>query len=367
LTAKSRSAAGPPKDRFTDSAPLSRYVLRRLLQAVPMLFFLSIILFALVNLAPGGPLAGQSRTRRVPPEKVELLKRQFGLDKPLSVQYVIWLVGNDWMKIDTDGDGFPDDHGTRRGILRGDFGFSFQTRKPVLEELGERFPNTAYLMGITLLIVGAIAIPIGVISAVKQYSAFDLIVTTLSFMGQAIPEFWLGLILILVFYAWLDNPFTGGPLLPSGGMHTIGAPFSVWDYAKHLILPVTMGMVGWVAWYSRFLRSSMLDVLHMDYIRTARGKGLKERVVLYRHALRNAAIPLVTLFALDLPYIFAGSLYTELLFSWPGMGRLFYQAAERRDYPVLLAVLIIGAAVVLLFNLLADIAYAYLDPRVRYD
>jgi peptide/nickel transport system permease protein len=217
------------------------------------------------------------------------------------------------------------------------------------------------------MIVGVIASPIGVVSAVKQYSAFDLIVTTLSFMGQAIPEFWLGLILILVFYAWLDNPVTGGPLLPSGGMHTIGAPFSLWDYGKHLILPVTMGMVGWVAWYSRFLRSSMLDVLHMDYIRTARGKGLKERLVLYRHALRNAAIPLVTLFALDLPYIFAGSLYTELLFSWPGMGRLYYQAAVRRDYPVLLAVLIIGAAVVLLFNLLADIAYAYLDPRVRYD
>ena len=346
---------------------MGRYVVRRLLQAIPMLFLLSIVLFTLVNIAPGGPLAGHSRSRHVKPEKAEMLKRQFGLDKPLPAQYVIWLIGNDWMKVDADGDGIAEGYGERKGILRGDFGFSYRTRRPVLEEIGDRLPNTVYLMSITLIVVALIAIPVGIISAVKQYSGFDIVVTTLSFMGQAIPEFWLGLILILVFYAWLNNPFTGEPLLPSGGMYTLELGFSIWDRIKHLILPVTMGMVGWVAWYSRFLRSGMLDVIHQDYIRTARAKGLSERIVMYRHALKNALIPLVTIFALDLPYIFAGSLYVELLFSWPGMGRLYYQAATSRDYPILMAVLIIAAGVMIFSNLLADIAYAYLDPRVRYD
>ncbi len=346
---------------------MGNYVARRLLQAIPMLFLISMGMFALVNIAPGGPLAGHSRSRHVRPEKVQALKRQFGLDRPVPVQYVVWLIGNDWMKVDADGDGLAESYGERRGILRGDFGFSFRTRKPVMEEIADRLPNTIYLMSVTLIVVAIIAIPVGVISAVKQYSTFDITVTTLSFMGQAIPEFWLGLILILVFYAWLENPFTGEPLLPAGGMATLEAKFSIWDRIKHLILPVTMGMVGWVAWYSRFLRSSMLDVIHQDYVRTARAKGLAERVVLYRHTLKNAAIPLVTIFALDLPYIFAGSLYVELLFAWPGMGRLYYQAALKRDYPVLIAVLIIGAGIMILCNLLADIAYAYLDPRVRYD
>lgn len=346
---------------------MGKYILRRLLQTIPMLFLVSIVLFALVNLAPGGPLAGHGQSRHVRPEKAEILKRQFGLDQPLPVQYVIWLVGNDWMDVDADGDGIAESPGERRGILRGDFGFSFKTRRPVLDEIADRLSNTIYLMTVTLIIVAIIAIPVGVISAVKQYSAFDITVTTFSFMGQAIPEFWLGLILILVFYAWLDNPFTGEPLLPSGGMHSIGVEFSLWDWVKHLILPVTMGAVGWVAWYSRFLRSGMLDVLHEDYVRTARGKGLPERLVLYRHALKNAIIPLVTIFALDLPYIFAGSLYVELLFSWPGMGRLYYQAATGRDYPVLMAVLIIGAGVTIIANLLADVAYAYLDPRIRFE
>jgi peptide/nickel transport system permease protein len=344
-----------------------QYVIRRLLQMIPMLLILSIVLFALVNIVPGGPLAGQGQSRRVRPEQAEILKRQFGLNQPLPVQYVIWLAGNDWMKVDPDGDGIKDSYGTRKGILRGDFGFSFQSRRPVLEEIGDRLPNTLYLVGITLLVVFLIAIPIGILSAVKQYSPFDIGVTTFSFMGQSIPEFWLGLILILVFYVWLVNPFTGEPLLPPGGMSTLGEDFSIWDRAKHLILPVTMGLVGWVAWYSRFLRSSMLDVIHQDYIRAARAKGLKERTIRYQHALKNAAIPLITMFALDIPYIFAGTIYVELLFSWPGMGRLYYQAATGRDYPVLMAVLIIGAAIVFLSNLVADLGYAYLDPRVRYD
>ncbi|MFN2216109.1 MAG: ABC transporter permease [Anaerolineales bacterium] len=346
---------------------MGTYITRRLLQAIPLLFIISILLFVLVNLAPGGPMAGQGRRGRGQVEREERLKREFGLDKPIPVQYVIWLVGNDWMKVDVDGDGVPDSYGVRKGILRGDFGISIKTHEPVLEEIGKRLPNTIYLMTITLLVVGLVAIPIGIISAIKQYSFFDISATTLSFMGQAIPEFWLGLILILVFYNTLNNPFTGGALFPAGGMHTIGMDFNIMDRIRHLVLPVTMGMVGWVAWYSRFLRSSMLDEIHKDYIRTARAKGQNERKILYKHALKNALIPLVTIFALDFPYIFAGSLYVELLFSWPGMGRLYYDAATFRDYPVLLAILIIGAGIIIISNLMADIAYAVLDPRVRYE
>jgi peptide/nickel transport system permease protein len=312
-------------------------------------------------------MSAYSRSRRIPEEQKEAIRRSFGLDKPLPVQYVIWLVGHDWMQSDTDGDGVSDGPGTRKGILRGDFGFSYANREPVIDQIATRFPNTIYLMGITLLAVAVVAIPIGIISAIKQYSTFDITATTLSFMGQAIPEFWLGLLLILVFYSSLDNPFTGKALLPAGGMSTLGQPFSILDRIKHLILPVTMGLVSWVAWYSRFLRSSMLEVINQDFIRTARAKGQVERIVLFKHALRNALIPLVTMFALDFPYIFTGSLYVELLFSWPGMGRLFYNAATSRDYPILMGILIIGAAIVILSNLLADIAYAVLDPRVRYE
>jgi len=346
---------------------MGQYIVRRLLQAIPMLLIVSILLFALVNLAPGGPLSQYSRSRRMTAERAAALKRQFGLDKPLAVQYIVWLVGNDWMAIDTDGNGITDSYGTRKGVLRGDFGFSYNTREPVLNEIFDRLPNTIYLMTVTLIVVGIVAIPVGIISAVKQYSKFDLTATTLSFMGQAIPEFWLGLLLILFFYAILENPFTGESLFPPGGMYTIGEDFSIWDRIHHLILPVTMGMVGWVAWYSRFLRSSMLDVKNQDYMRTARAKGASERKVLYKHGLKNALIPLVTMFALDFPYIFAGSLYVEIIFSWPGMGRLYYNAATARDYPILLAVLIIGAVIILISNLLADIGYAFLDPRVRFD
>jgi peptide/nickel transport system permease protein len=346
---------------------VGHYVIRRLLQAIPLMFIVSIILFALVNLAPGGPLAGRGQSRHILPEQAALLKRQFGLDQPLVVRYIFWLVGNDWTKVDTNGDGITDSYGQGKGILRGDFGMSYRTRKPVIDSIGLHLKNTVYLMSVTLFVVAILAIPVGVISAVKQYSFFDIVVTTLSFMGQAIPEFWLGLILILIFYVWLKNPISGEPLLPAGGMYSLGMGFSLLDWIKHLILPVSMGVVGWVTWYSRFLRSSMLDVIHQDYIRTARAKGLQEYKVLFKHALRNALLPLVTIFALDLPYIFAGSLYAEIIFSWPGMGRLYYQAAMDRDYPMLMAILTIGTLVVIGSNLLADIVYAKLDPRIHYD
>jgi len=339
---------------------------RRVIQAVGMLLLLSMLFFALVNLAPGGPLAGYGRARRIPAEQIARLKAQLGLDKPLPVQYIVWLVGNDWMQVDTTGDHVADGPGTRKGILRGDFGYSFRTRKPVLGEIWARIPNTVVLMGATLLVALALAIPIGVISALKQYSRFDVAVTTFAFAGQAVPDFWLGLILIIVFYVWLRNPVTGEPLLPSGGIYTIGVPFSVLDRLAHLAMPVAAGALGWLAWYSRFLRSSMLDVIHQDYLRTARAKGLPERTVLFTHALRNALIPLITILGLDLPYLVGGAVFIEMIFAWPGMGLLYYQAALQRDYPVLMAVLVLGATFIIVSNLLADVVYAVLDPRIHY-
>ncbi len=346
---------------------MTHYVARRLLQALIMMFLLSILFFGLVNLAPGGPLAGYGQSRRIPAERVLILKRQLGLDKPIPFQYLVWLVGNDWMKVDLNGDGTPDGPGTRRGVFRGDFGYSFRTRQPVLDEINIRLPNTIYLMTITMVVAISMAIPIGVLSAIKQYSIFDIAVTTFAFAGQALPDFWLGLILIIIFYVWLKNPLTGEPLLPVGGIYTIGAPFSLADRVSHLVLPVAAGALGWLAWYSRFLRSSMLDVINQDYLRTARAKGLSARKVMFKHALRNALIPLVTLLALDLPYIFGGAVFIEMLFAWPGMGLLYYQAALQRDYPILMAVLIIGGISIILSNLLADVLYAYLDPRIRYS
>lgn len=348
---------------------MGQYILRRLLQAVGIMFLLSILFFGLVYLAPGGPLASYSggETRHLTPQQTAMIRHQLGLDQPLPVQYIIWLVGNDWMKSGAQVGNGAGGNGTRAGILRGDFGYSFRSHRPVLTEISARLGNTIYLMVVTLLVSLLIAIPAGILSAVRQYSFFDILVTTFSFAGQAIPDFWLGLILIIIFYAWLRNPLTGEALLPAGGIFTVGASFSIGDALRHLILPVATGALGWIAWYSRFLRSSMLDVIHQDYLRTARAKGLPERQVIYVHALRNALIPLVTMFALDLPYIFSGAVFIETIFAWPGMGRLYYQAALQSDYPILLAILIIGAALIILSNLLADILYAALDPRIRYS
>jgi peptide/nickel transport system permease protein len=233
--------------------------------------------------------------------------------------------------------------------------------------IAERIPNTLLLVGISFLLTLLIAIPVGVLSARKPYSAFDYSMTTITFMGQSLPVYWLGLGLILIFYVSIKNPTTGGPLFPGGGMNTIGKEGDLTDTLWHLVLPVVALSLGWVAWYSRFLRSSLLDVLHEDYIRTARAKGLRDGTVHYKHALRNAILPLVTLIALDLPSVFAGALFVETIFSWPGMGRLFWDAARGRDYPVLLGVVMITAVLIIICNILADLAYGILDPQVKYD
>ncbi len=322
-----------------------RYVVRRLLESVPLLIVVSALVFALLQASPGSPLAQLERDPTITQADLERIARERGLLDPAPVQYARWVAG----------------------ALRGDFGRSMQTGRPVTTEILERLPNTAVLVLTAFVFTLLVAIPVGVLSAVRQYSPFDHTVTTLAFMGQSIPIFWLGLMLILVFYFALSNPFTGGPLFPPGGMATTGMEHSWTNRAWHLVLPVVMLSSTWVAWYTRFLRASMLEVLGQDYVRTARAKGLSERRVVYRHALRNAALPLVTLIALDLPMVFSGALFTETIFSWPGMGRLFFQSALRRDYPVLMAIVMFTSVLIVIANLLADVAYAYIDPRIRYE
>ncbi|MFN8591961.1 MAG: ABC transporter permease [Thermomicrobiales bacterium] len=324
---------------------MGRYVIRRLLQAIPLLLLISAAVFALIQLVPGGPMGVYGKSPNLSAEDLARLEEKLGLNQPVHVQYFNWL----------------------GKVVQGDFGYSYDTRRPVTEEIGDRLPATIYLMGTTFLVVLLIAVPIGMLCAVKQYSWFDIVISTLTFAGQALPVFWVGLMLILIFYGWARNPLTGEPLLPARGMSTLGEPFNVGDYLKHLVLPVTALGLGWVSWYSRYLRSSMLDVLHQPYIQTARAKGLKEQVVLRRHAFKNAAIPLITIVALDLAALVTGAVYVEIIFSWPGMGQLFFRAATRRDYPVLMAITMLGAVVVVVANLIADVLYAWLNPRIRYE
>jgi peptide/nickel transport system permease protein len=323
---------------------MSRYLIRRSLQAIPLLLATSVIIFMLVRLAPGGPLAAAERNPNVSPEQLALLRHKYGLDQPLTVQYFKWM----------------------GQLFQGNLGDSIKMHRPVSTLIAERLPNTLLLVGLSFLVTVIIAIPVGVYSAIKQYSIGDYIITTLTFIGQSIPIYWFGLVLILVFYVWLQNPFTDGPIFPGGGMYSLDQQGNLLDRLWHLVLPVTMLSLTWIAWYSRFLRASMLEVIHSDYVRTARAKGLGERAVRYGHALKNAAIPLVTLMALDLPALFGGALFTEMVFSWPGMGRLFWDSARARDYPVLLAVVLINSFLIVVFNLFADLGYGFLDPRVRY-
>jgi peptide/nickel transport system permease protein len=307
---------------------------------------LSVFLFGIVRLMPGGPLAQAERNPNVTPEQLAAMRVRLGLDQPLPVQYVKWI---------------------KAFVLEGDWGYSIKFRRPVADMIWERLPATLLLFGIGFLVTLLIAIPVGVYSAIKPYSLFDNIITTLSFAGQSVPVYWLGLLLIVVFYLVIQNPLSEGPLFPAGGMYTVGKEGDVLDLLWHLVLPIIAVSAGWIAWYSRFLRSSMRDVLNEDYIRTARAKGLPIREVYFRHGLRNALLPLVTMMALDLPAVFGGAVFIETIFSWPGMGRLFWDAARGRDYPVLLAVVMIEAALILAFNLLADFLYSSLDPRIRYD
>ena len=343
---------------------MTRYIIRRLLQAIPLLLILSAMLFFLAN-EMGDPLASFGGRRRIKSADRERLTRQLGLDKPIAVQYLIWLVGNDWMTVDLDGDGTPDEYGTRKGIVRGDFGTSFMEKRPVLEIISERFTNTMILMLTTEVVIIIFSLIIGIYSALRQYSVIDNVVTTVSFIGYSMPVFWLALILMYLFAVNFKK--WGLPYLPTIGMYDLAVGPTFGQIARHLILPVTTMSVISMAGYSRYVRSQMLEVINQDYIRTAYAKGLPERMVLLGHALKNASLPLVTIIGLDLPFLISGAVVTESIFAWPGMGRLFWDAVQDTDIPVLMAILVIVALLVVVFQIITDIAYTFLDPRIRYS
>jgi len=322
------------------------YVVRRLLATGPVLLLISICIFAIIEVAPGDPVRRIARKPgALSSTQMQNLRKEYGLDDPIAIRYLKWL----------------------SHALRGDLGYSFTTRRPVVQEILDRLPNTMSLMAAALFGVIFLSIPIGVMSAARQYSVLDILITTIAFMGQAIPVYWLGSLLILIFHNLLTNPLTSEPLLPIGGVSSWGSSFNLLDRLEHLILPATALAFGWISIYTRFLRSSTLDVLRQDYVTTARGKGLAEASVLLRHVLKNAILPLVTVLALDLPTIVSGALFAEIIFSWPGLGQLFYGAAKARDYNLLMATTMMTSTAVVLCNLLADIAYACLDPRVHFS
>lgn len=317
---------------------MSRYLIRRFIQLIPLLFFISVISFAVMQLAPGGPLAAYEHSPTMTAKQLAIIKHDLGLDQPPPIQYLHW-VG---------------------GILRGEWGFSLTSGTPVSYLITERLGNTFELIAVAVVLTLILALLLGVLAAVRQYSVFDYCATFFSFVGYATPVFWLGLMAQLFFSVKLH-------WLPTAGMVTEGAPSSLGDAVSHLILPGFVLGVGLVAGWSRYLRSSMLDTLHQDYVRTARAKGLRQRIVVFKHALRNAMIPFVTAVALDVPLLFTGTLVVEIVFSWPGEGRLFYDSLQNRDYPTLMGVLLISSFGILFSNLIADVLYAWLNPRVQYD
>ncbi len=320
---------------------MGRYIIRRSLQAIPLLLLLSIFMFLLIHALPGGPeqvifnphldAAGRAA-----------LRARFGLDDPLYLQYLKWL-GN---------------------ILIGNFGFSFATNQAVSAVIGQRFPATLQLIGISLLVALVLAIFLGVISAIRQNSPLDYTVTTISYFGLAMPAFLLGLFLQDIFAVQLH-------WLPVSGTTSLGYtfdPFNAFiDHLLHLALPVTALSVLFVAGWSRYMRSSMIDTTKQDYMRTARAKGVSPTSSLVRHALRNAVIPLITVVAIDFGVIAGGATITEGIFAWPGMGTLFLDSLQSRDFPVLLAILLLSGFFVVLFNLIADVLYGVMDPRIRYS
>jgi peptide/nickel transport system permease protein len=304
--------------------------------------------------------------RTVRPEDRARLARQLGLDKPIYIQYIYWLVGNDWVKIDVNGDGIPDTAGTRKGVLRGDFGTSLVSRgRSALSLIAERLPNTLILMIPAEIVVLIISFLVGIYSALRQYTWVDQLVTTGSFIGYSMPIFFVALASMYLFA--VDFRKWGLPYLPTVGMFDPKVGKTVGQVILHMVLPIfSMSLVS-VSAYSRYVRSQMLEVNNQDYIRTAHAKGLTERQVLIGHALKNAAIPIVTLVGIEIPFLLGGAVVTETIFGWPGMGRLFIDHLTRSDTPVVMGILMLISVAVVVCQLITDIVYAWLDPRIRYS
>src|ERR687886_735208 len=319
---------------------MSRYLIRRLLLAIPTLLMISFVLFAILALAPGDPLSQFASNPSVPPEARENTKRSLGLDQPWPVRYVKWVTA----------------------VAQGDWGFSFGSRMAVWDLIKQRIPNTLAVVGVAYLVALCLAIPIGVLSAVKQYSIFDHIATTFAFAGFSVPTFFTGVVLIIIFSVklrWL--PFVYDSQVTVHDLDSFG------QQLRQSIMPISVLALFQTAQMVRYTRASMLENLPMDYVRTARAKGLAEAKVIQAHVLRNSLIPVVTLIAITAPTVFSGALVTEQIFRVPGVGSLLIASIQRNDTPVIMAISFTLSVLVVLFNLVADVLYGVLDPRIRYD
>ena len=319
---------------------MGQYLLRRLLISIPVLLGITMATYGIINLAPGDPVAAMISPEAAAsfgPGWVEQQREALGLNKPLPVRYGLWL----------------------KELAQGNLGFSLKDRQPINQKIVERIWPTLKLMGTALCIALIIAIPLGILSAIKQYSFIDYLATVSGFAAISIPSFFLSLAAIYIFALKLG-------WLPSSGMNTVGGSGSIGDSARHLILPAIVLGLAEAAPLIRYTRSSMLEVIRQDYVNTARAKGLNERTVIWRHALRNALIPLITVVALNLPRLLGGAVVIEAVFAWPGMGTLAITAVQGRDYPVIMAINLITAVMILASNLLADVFYAVIDPRIKY-
>jgi peptide/nickel transport system permease protein len=321
---------------------MTRYLIRRLLQVIPLLLFISVLSFAIAEFSPGDPVMMYVHPDKKSPsaEELQAIRHALGYDLPVYLRYFSWL----------------------RNIFSGNWGYSLKTHAPVADEISARLPATLLLGAAALFLTVVISIPIGVLSAVKRYTLFDYLATFGAFLGISIPIFWFAMIMIEVFSNRLG-------LVPSVGMQTLGGNLNgfekVLDVGKHLILPALALSITSVGFWSRYQRSTLLEVMNQDYIRTARGKGLRESIVLWRHAFRNSLIPMITLFGLSLPDLVNGAFITESVFGWPGMGRLGILAITSRDYPVVMAITMLSALLVVVGNLIADVLYAVVDPRIQ--
>lgn len=344
---------------------MTRYIIRRLLQGIPLLFIISVVLFVLM-MNMGDPIASMGGRRLTRAADRERLSRQLGLDKPIYVQYLYWLAGNDWTMSDVDGDGVPETQGERKGVLRGDFGYSLVNRgKPAIDVISERLPNTLLLMVASEIVIIIGSLIVGIISALRQYSITDHLITALSFIGYSLPIFFIALLSMYLFAVLFKR--WGLPYLPTVGMFDPKIGKTPGQIALHMVLPLLSMTVISLAAYSRYIRSTMLEVMSQDYIRTAKSKGLPGRDIVLVHALKNASLPIVTVIGLDLPLLLGGAVITEQIFAWPGMGRLFLDHVTRADLPVVMGILMLISFAVVVFQIITDIAYAWLDPRIRYE
>lgn len=395
---------------------MANYLLRRSIQMAFVIFLATLAIYILLNIVPGGPLSGLNQNgdlrTRLGPEEIARLEATLGLNKPMYLAYITWLSGEDWVDDVGDALGNPQlndkliftgtwtDYQTptcqnaggtnkgadptkpapcNKGIMRWDWGesWSLANGQQVTKVIGSRVQNTIILMSAVTVVSLIIALPIGIISAVRQYSKLDYAVTTFSFFGIAMPVFWFGLLVIILF--GLQFQKWGLPFFPTGDVFTTRVipgsiqdvlniePKSFMDRIIHLILPVSVLTLLYLATWSRFMRGSMLEVMRLDYVRTARSKGLRESMVVLKHAARNALIPLVTIVVFQIPQIFGGAIVTETIFNYPGMGRLFFDSLQANDWNIVMAILFITAILVVIATLIGDVLYTIIDPRIRFE